>query len=309
MSDFDGAVAPPGAPPGTPPGTPPGAPHEGPGGGGGASPAAFGPGSDGALVRSVLAYQGTPTNSSQIEPPIELEDSRPRSPTGPIVTPQMGESNTPQSRWVFLNGEWVQTFPTAPGAQPGPGASGLPDGADPTGGGTDAPPAALVTQRVIEVPVAPLLQGVAQYNIVIRPGDVISVPSPPQGVIYVSGPGIQRPGTYNLPFSGKLTLQRLVASAGGLSAVAIPERVDLVRMIGENRQATIRVDYKAISAGTQPDILLKPDDLLNFGTNFWATPAAVIRNGFRMSYGFGFLLDRNFGNDVFGPPPDDNNFN
>jgi len=29
----------------------------------------------------------------------------------------------------------------------------------------------------------------------------------------------------------------------------------------------------------------------------------VIRGGLRASYGFGFLLDRNFGNDVFGAPP------
>jgi polysaccharide export outer membrane protein len=29
----------------------------------------------------------------------------------------------------------------------------------------------------------------------------------------------------------------------------------------------------------------------------------VFRNGFRVTYGFGFLLDRNFGNDVFGAPP------
>ena len=36
------------------------------------------------------------------------------------------------------------------------------------------------------------------------------------------------------------------------------------------------------------------------GTNFWATPLAVIRNGFRASYGFGFILDRNFQGDVFG---------
>ena len=36
---------------------------------------------------------------------------------------------------------------------------------------------------------------------------------------------------------------------------------------------------------------------------FWATPLAVIRGGLRATYGFGFLLDRNFGNDVFGAPP------
>ena len=32
-------------------------------------------------------------------------------------------------------------------------------------------------------------------------------------------------------------------------------------------------------------------------------PLAVFRNGLRITYGFGFLLDRNFGNDVFGAPP------
>ena len=51
------------------------------------------------------------------------------------------------------------------------------------------------------------------------------------------------------------------------------------------------------------DRLKKENDLINFGTNFWAAPLAVVRGGFRASYGFGFLLDRNFGNDVFGAPP------
>jgi len=153
------------------------------------------------------------------------------------------------------------------------------------------------------VPTKPLLQGVARYNVIVRPGDVISVPSPATGLVYVGGPGIARPGVYNIPATGVLTLQRLVFSAGGFSAIAIPQRVDLTRIVDENRQATIRVNMRAIFAGTQPDIVVKPDDLVNFGTNFWATPLAIIRGGFRASYGFGFLLDRNFGNDVFGAPP------
>jgi hypothetical protein len=85
--------------------------------------------------------------------------------------------------------------------------------------------------------------------------------------------------------------------------VGIPERVDLTRRIGDDREATIRLNLRAIFEGTQPDVFLKPDDQVNVGTNFWAQPAAIIRNGFRMTYGFGFLLDRNFGNDVFGAPP------
>lgn len=197
------------------------------------------------------------------------------------------------NRWMFVDGRWVKVVRVDEPV--------LPVGADPL---SQAPqPAELVTQRVIEVPTAPLFQGVSQYNIVIRPGDVINVPAPPQGVVYVSGPGIARPGTYNLPFSGRLTLKRLIAAAGGFSAVGIPERVDITRMVGNNREGTVRVNVRSIYEGTQPDLFVKADDLVNFGTNFWATPLAAIRGGFRASYGFGFLVDRNFGSDVFGPPP------
>lgn len=238
---------------------------------------------------------GTP--SSQTEPPpIDLPD-----PIDDPAQPQPGEAVVEPvpmpstGRWVFLNGQWVQVLSPAAGPD-----GGLGEGADPLASADSGP---LVTQRVIEVPTKPLLQGVAKYNVVIRPGDVISVPGPEQGLVYVGGPGINRPGVYNLPLTGKLTIQRLVYSAGGLSPIAIPQRVDLTRIVGENRQATIRINLKAIFSGTHPDIVLKPDDLINVGTNFWATPLAVVRNGFRMSYGFGFLLDRNFGNDVFGAPP------
>lgn len=228
------------------------------------------------------------------EPPIDLIEEE---TTRPVITPPQAPAPPSPGRWVFLNGEWVQTFRSAP-MQSG---AALPDAEDAPLNAADV--GALVTQRVIEIPTAPLLQGVAKYNIVIRPGDVIHVPSPSQGLVYITGPGINRPGPYNLPLSGTLTLKRLIASAGGLNLIAIPERVDLTRMVGENRQATIRVNVRAIYEGTHPDLVMKPDDLVNVGTNFWATPLAIIRGGFRTSYGFGFLLDRNFGNDVFGAPP------
>jgi hypothetical protein len=43
--------------------------------------------------------------------------------------------------------------------------------------------------------------------------------------------------------------------------------------------------------------------MVSVGTNFWALPVAIVRNGFRTSYGYGFILDRNIANDLFGPPP------
>jgi polysaccharide export outer membrane protein len=169
--------------------------------------------------------------------------------------------------------------------------------------GTISGDPALVTERVIEIPFQRLKRGDNSYNIIIRPGDRIYVQEQVQGVVYLDGE-VSRRGVYNLPQSGgKLTLSRLVAAAGGLSPLAIPERVDLTRVVGENREATIRLNLAAIRNRTEPDVMLKPDDTIIVGTNFWAVPLAVIRNGFRATYGFGFLLDRNFGNDVFGPPP------
>ena len=164
------------------------------------------------------------------------------------------------------------------------------------------PGQALFVERILRISYQKLKQGDSSSNIVIRPDDRIYVQEPQTGVVYVDGE-IVRPGVYNFPISGKLTLSRLVAAAGGPGPLAIPTRVDLTRVVGENREATIRLNLAAIRNRTEPDIYLRPDDHIILGTNFWATPLAVFRNGLRMTYGFGFLLDRNFGNDVFGPPP------
>jgi polysaccharide export outer membrane protein len=156
--------------------------------------------------------------------------------------------------------------------------------------------------RIIKIDYQALAKGDSDQNIVIRPGDRIYVDTPEVGVVYIDGE-VVRPGVYQLPVAGRLTLSRLVAAAGGLNPLAIPERVDFTRKIGTDRQATLRVNLAAIMNRAEPDLFIRRDDHVHVGTNFWAAPLAVIRNGFRMTYGFGFLLDRNFGNDVFGPPP------
>lgn len=195
-------------------------------------------------------------------------------------TPRRGGAEREDgSRWRFVDGRWVR----------GEGV-----------GGVDSNGLPMVTQRVIEIPTRPLLAGSAEFNIVIRPGDIVRVPPTDSGFIFMAGQ-VARPGTYTL--SDGLTLTRALDAAGGLGALAIPERLDLTRMLPGDRQATIRLNLRAIAMGTQPDIYLKQNDRVNVGTNFLAYPLAVFRSGLRASYGFGFLLDRNFGNDVFGAPP------
>lgn len=174
----------------------------------------------------------------------------------------------------------------------------------PTGpGNSDQAKAPTVLERIIEIPWTQLREGDSSYNIVIRPDDRIYIKAPPLGHMYVRGE-VARPGVYAYPNTGdKMTLTQFIISAGDLGPIAVPEKVSLTRRIGDNVQATVTLNYAAILQQTEPDIFIKPNDIISIGTSWGATPMAIIRNGFRATYGFGFLLDRNFGNDVFGRPP------
>ncbi len=159
-----------------------------------------------------------------------------------------------------------------------------------------------VLERIIKIPWDKLEQGDSSYNIVIRPRDRVYVKGPPLGNIYIRGE-INRPGVFEYPSTGKkITLSEFITSAGDLGPLAVPEKVSLTRRFGDV-QATVTLNYAAILQRTEPDIYLKPNDHISIGTTWGATPMAIVRNGFRATYGFGFLLDRNFGTDVFGRPP------
>ncbi|MBK7405537.1 MAG: polysaccharide biosynthesis/export family protein [Phycisphaerales bacterium] len=257
--------------------------------GAGAAPAGESGGQNGEqLIDLIDNLTGKPAGGS---PGVMSSSAQPDSGGQPAVdlvegsdAPTSAAQPDNTSAWIFVNGQWVR-------AARADGRNGAAPG-----------PESVVTQRVIRVPLKPLLAGDARYNIVVRPGDVLRIPPPEQGFVYLDGE-VARPGSFNLPPIGPFTLRRAIASSGGLSPVGIPERCDLTRMVGENRQATIMLNYRAIVEGTQPDVVLKPNDIISIGTTFWAYPLAVFRQGFRATYGFGFLLDRNFGNDVFGAPP------
>lgn len=217
-------------------------------------------------------------------------DNVPSDRTAPPTGVEAGLDGGAGSQWVYVDGKWVRVAAPAGG---GDGTATEDDNLAELSG--------LVTQRIIEIPYDRLKAGDMRYNVVIRPGDIISIPSRNAGFVYIEG-AINRPGAYTIPGEEELTLRRLVASAGGLSTIAWPERIDITRQIGLNEQAIVRLDYRAIVQGTEPDIYLKANDIINIGTNGVAVPLAVFRNGLRATYGFGFVLDRNFNNDVFSGP-------
>lgn len=225
-----------------------------------------------------------PQPEAQPDPVVELvepgdRDRQPAQPDRPRADPE--------GSWVFLNGQWVRVQRESEDIARVSRAA--------------ARAGMLVTQRVIRIPVNRLIAGDASVNVVVRAGDVIHIPQPPDDNIFLSGQ-VARPGVFSL--ARGLTVTRAIAAAGGLGQLAIPDRVELVRFLPGDRQGIVMINIRAIAEGTQPDIYVKGGDHINVGTNFWAFPLAVIRGGFRATYGFGLLLDRNFGNDVFGSPPE-----
>ncbi len=273
------------------------------------------PASPGALRSPSMVVDVDQLEAPTLEAPGVAEKSVPHSDAA-VQTPPTQQGAT-EARYVFdtQKQEWVyvpagNSGPIGPDtnlAAPNSPAGALTGGAAATSDGRTLKQAVNFRlpngrkTRVIIIDWEKLQKGDLTQNVLIRPGDKVHVESD-IGVVYIDGE-VARPGVYNLPPIGELTLSRLVTAAGGLGQIAIPQRVDLIRKIAPDREAALRVNLAAIRNKAEPDIVMRADDHIIIGTNFFATPLAVIRNGFRMTYGFGFLIDRNFGNDVFGPPP------
>jgi protein involved in polysaccharide export with SLBB domain len=149
--------------------------------------------------------------------------------------------------------------------------------------------------RTIRIPYDRLQRGELRYNVVIRPKDMIIVPDPLIGEYYMGG-HVQRTGVYSLT-ARDITLTQAIISAGMLDQLAVPWRTEIRRRIGDDREIVAMVDLSKIFAGKEPNIYLKPYDQVMVGTEFWAPFLAAARNGFRITYGFGFLYDRNYYDD------------
>ena len=145
--------------------------------------------------------------------------------------------------------------------------------------------------RVIRVPLQLLRNGNLNYNIVIRPNDVIIVPSVVNGYYFVGG-HVGAPGAYNMT-GQKLTLMQAIEAARMLDTLAVPSRTDVIRRVGNNA-IFVRVNLWEIFAGHEPDLFLKPNDQIVVGSDWYPPFLQAVRGAFRLTYGFGFLYDRNF---------------
>ena len=154
-------------------------------------------------------------------------------------------------------------------------------------------------QRIIVLSADALRNGDPRENIVIRPGDVIRVFAGVPGEYFMMG-HVRRPGAYSLT-GRQVTLIQAIAAAGGFTPLAWPERCTVYRRIGDRRELK-QVNLDHIFAGREPDVFLRKDDVILVGSHPSTPFLAVIRNAFRVTYGFGFVYDRNFADvDAFSP--------
>jgi len=211
-----------------------------------------------------------------------------------VESPTPGSSS---SHFVYMNGQWVKMSGSSSNqgeAAPEPAVtpvSGpmLYDFANAVGPSKQQ---LYINQRVIRIPLAALRSGDPQYNIVMMPGDTINIPPVDATYFYIMG-NVNRPGVYTM--SGqKITLKMAVAAAGNLGPIAIPRRCELIRRISGDQEMIIQVNLQMIFDGEEPDIFLKPNDVLNVGTDILGAFLATTRNGFTAAYGYGFTYDQNF---------------
>lgn len=232
----------------------------------------------------------------------------------------------PDYEWSYTNGRWIRApvaptvatepvtrpvVPTRPAIETAPVEPVVPEPVVPLPPPAPAPLEAADPfgwlamdktglARIIAINLRQLNMGDPRMNIVIRDDDIIQVPWLDVGEYYVMGEVIS-PGVYRL--SGRrITIKQAVASAGNMNLLAWPENAILIRRVGYYQEQTIPLNLEAMFRGDEPDIFLKPDDMICVGTDVRSIFYAVVRNAFRMTYGFGFIYDRNFSDPVFLTP-------
>ena len=79
---------------------------------------------------------------------------------------------------------------------------------------------------------------------------------------------VQKPGSYDFPPEGKMTLLQVISKAGGFTDVANSKKIKIIRKMG-GKAEVIHANAESIIAGRDPDVDLKPDDVIHVGESFF----------------------------------------
>src|SRR5580692_8361479 len=107
-------------------------------------------------------------------------------------------------------------------------------------------------------------------NIVVLPGDVVTVPH--AGIVYVLG-AVTKPGGYTVSNDrAQLTALKVLSLAGGLNRTAKSDHAVIVRKDGTGQQHEVEVDLKKVMKFQAEDVQLRPSDILYVPTSVAKRP-------------------------------------
>lgn len=172
--------------------------------------------------------------------------------------------------------------PQAADSSTAPSAPALPS--DPS---QNTPPALANT---ITVSLNQILEtGDMANNIVILPGDVVTVPH--AGIVYVLG-AVTKPGGYTVSNDrAQLTALKVLSLAGGLNRAAKSDHAVIVRKDGTGQQHEVEVDLKRVMKFQAEDVQLRPSDILYVPTSVGKTTAIRVAE-LTLALGTGVLIYR-----------------
>lgn len=98
-------------------------------------------------------------------------------------------------------------------------------------------------------------------NLVVRPGDIIYVPTVEKIRIFVTG-AVRDPDLYEVPRADPVTVLKAITLAGGTTDRAAQKRVTIYRTGADGIRRAIVVNLKSIKKGKQDDPVLQKDDLI-----------------------------------------------
>lgn len=74
---------------------------------------------------------------------------------------------------------------------------------------------------------------------------------------------VQKPGSYDLPVEGNLTLLQAVGLAGGFTRIARPSRIEVKRMTKDKKETTMRVNATKLANKTSDEgVLIEEGDII-----------------------------------------------
>ena len=126
---------------------------------------------------------------------------------------------------------------------------------------TDPPAIPPAISNTITVNLNQMLEtGDISNNIVLMPGDVVTVPH--AGIVYALG-AVSRPGGFTVSNDrGQLTTLKLLSLAGGLDHAAKSSHAVIVRKDANGQQRQVPVDLGKVMKFQSEDVRLLPSDIL-----------------------------------------------